>query len=235
MTRKKILVVEDEQDIVDVVEYVLEEHGFDVVSANDGDHGLEMFRSRRPELVVLDLGLPGISGLDLFNMMRKERSRIPVIMLTSRTDEVDRVTGLELGADDYVTKPFSPRELVARVRSVLRRVDSSAEVDEKEISVGPLTVWPDDFRTTYFGREVQLSRQEFRLLQSLVRHPARVYTRDALIDVIYDGEAIVTDRSIDAQVKRIRKKCQQVRPEYDPIQTVYGIGYKLNQELEELR
>jgi two-component system response regulator BaeR len=228
MSHELILLIEDEAAIADVVEYVLKEHGFRSRTARDGHEGYAAFRKHAPDMVLLDLNLPGIPGLDLFRRMRQERANLPVIMLTSRTDEVDRVTGLELGADDYVTKPFSPRELVARVRAVLRRHTVGAQDAKPHLRAGPLTLVPADWNATCGGMPVALSRQEFRLLEALMRHPARVFARDLLIDIIYDGETCVTDRSIDAQVKRIRQRIAEVRPGFDPIQTVYGLGYKFN-------
>jgi len=230
---RRVLVVEDEQNIADVVEFALRENGFEVVTSSDGDAGLAAFRARQPALVILDLQLPGLHGLDLLRKLREERATAPVIILTSRTDETDRVTGLELGADDYVTKPFSPRELVARVRAVLRRAGRPLD-GAAPIEVGPLTINPDSFTVTYLGRELAFSRNEFRLLERLTRHPARVYGRDALIDAIHDGDdGAVTDRSVDAQVKRIRSKFKAVPGAVDPVESVYGIGYRLSRRLEE--
>jgi len=233
MTTAHILLVEDDAHIAEVVLYALQEHGFRCTRAPDGREGLDLFRRHTPDLVLLDLGLPGIQGLDLVREMRREQPRVPIIIVTARTEEVDRVTGLELGADDYVTKPFSPRELVARVRAVLRRDARVAggAAPPSLLRAGPIAVSPDDLAATCAGRPLSLSRQELKLLESLMRHPARVFSRDALVDLIYAGEACVTDRSIDAQVKRIRKRVADVRPDLDPIQTVYGLGYKLNSAL----
>jgi DNA-binding response OmpR family regulator len=233
MTSRSILLVDDEPHVAEVVVYVLEQGGFRVLAAADGDTGLRHFSERKPDLVILDLNLPGISGMDLFREIRRRRPQVPVIILTSRTDEVDRVLGLEIGADDYVTKPFSPRELAARVRAVLRRTDTTAERGRATVlKYGPLESDSEAFHLTYCGRRITLTRPEFRLVESLMRHPARVFTRDTLIDIIYDGQNIVTDRSIDACVKRLRKKFAEIRPDLDPIETVYGVGYKLNQDLE---
>jgi DNA-binding response OmpR family regulator len=234
MTRPRILVVDDEQPIVDVVEYALREDGFDVAAALDGDRGWKAFEGQAFDLVILDLNLPGIPGLELFGKMRALRPATPVIMLTVRADEAARVSGLEIGADDYVTKPFSPRELAARVRAVLRRVRPApgGGAPPARLRVGPVEMEPESYRVTYHGAPLALSRQEFVLLECLLRHPGRIFSRDALIRAIYDGEAFVTDRSVDAQVKRLRRKFQAVRARVDPVQTVYGLGYKLNQELE---
>jgi DNA-binding response OmpR family regulator len=233
MAGSRILLVDDEQHIADVVVFVLAENAFEVITALDGDTGLRMFIDEDPELVILDLNLPGISGLDLFREMRQRRPHVPVIMLTSRSDELDRVLGLELGADDYVTKPFSPRELVARVRSVLRRFRAPGTGDEApSLRHGPLVVDCTNNSVSFFGRRMVVTYSEFRLLETLVRYPARVFTRDMLIDRVHDEERVVTDRSIDAIVKRLRKKCAEIRAGVNPIETVHGLGYKLNQDLE---
>ncbi len=231
---KRILVVEDEKHIVDVVEYVLRENAFEVLVAADGDAGLARFENDRPDLVLLDLGLPGIPGLDLFREMRRLRPEVPIIMLTSKSEEIDRVLGLELGADDYVTKPFSTRELVARVRNVLRRaggVERRGNPADPVLAYGPLTLNPETFCAAYMGRTVPLTRTEYRLMELLVRRPSKVFTRDELIDRIYGGEHVVTDRSIDAYVKRLRKKLAPDDNALSPIETVHSLGYKLNQRM----
>jgi DNA-binding response OmpR family regulator len=223
----RILLVDDEPAIADVVVYALEENGFRVAAVRDGDQGLQSFRRLQPDLVILDLGLPGLSGLDLFREMRRLRPAVPVVMLTARSEEADRIVGLELGADDYVTKPFSPRELVARVRAVLRRTQPAAPGGHAALRVGPIEMDAERSRVSCFGREMPLSRPEFRLLECLLREPLRTFSRDALIDCIHDGETVVTDRSIDANVKRLRAKFAEVKRGFDPIQTVYGFGYRL--------
>jgi DNA-binding response OmpR family regulator len=230
-TPQTILLIDDEPHIADVVVYVLEENGFKTSTALTGETGLKSFRARRPDLVVLDLNLPGISGLDLFRQIKAIDPAVPVIMLTAKSEEVDRILGLEIGADDYVTKPFSPRELAARVRAVLRR-GRAAGAESGMIRHGPFEIDSAAYILTYCRKRIALTRQEFRLLEALIRFPARVFTRENLMDRVYEGESFAADRSIDAHVKRIRKKLAEVRPSPDPIQTVYGIGYKLNQELE---
>ena len=233
MKNKLILLIDDEQHIVDVVEYALTENAFDVIAALDGDIGLRKFTDANPDLVILDLLLPGMSGLDLFREMRRLRPSVPVVMLTSRAEEIDRVLGLELGADDYVTKPFSPRELAARVRAVLRRTEHPpTETRPNRFLHGPLELDAEAFTLAFFGSDIPLTRSEFKFMECLVRFPARVFTRDMLIDRIYDGEHVVTDRSIDAYVKRLRRKFAEVRDHVDPIATVHGLGYKLNHNLE---
>lgn len=231
-----ILVVDDEQHILDVVVYVLEEAGFEVSTAMDGDAALAAVKASAPDLVVLDLTMPGLSGWDLFRAMRAHLPMLPVIMLTSRSDEIDRVVGLELGADDYVTKPFSSRELLARVRNILRRSGpvpaGAGPIAATRLVAGPLELHPDSFCATAGGQVLQLTRGEFLILEGLLRYPARVFTRESLIERLYDGDRPVGDRSADAYIKRLRQKCRALMLPCDPITTVHGIGYKLNSQLE---
>jgi DNA-binding response OmpR family regulator len=229
-----ILLIDDEPRIADVVVYALESRGFRVRTAPDGTTGLRLFRDLVPDLVLLDLNLPDMSGLDLFHELRRARAGVPIIMLTCRSDEVDRVLGLEMGADDYVTKPFSPRELSARVQVVLRRVQGMAATDGNGTRRhGPLELRPDSLVLLYDSQRVPLTRAECDLLDALITYPARVFSRDELIRRLYHEAHPVTDRSIDATVKRLRRKMQEIRPGPDPIRTVYGMGYKLNEDLLE--
>ncbi len=224
MTSPSILVVDDEQHILDVVEFILQENGCAVTTASTATSGIDRFRELDPDLVVLDLNLPGVYGLDLLHQFRKRRPGIPIILLTAKSEEIDRIVGLEVGADDYVTKPFSPRELVARVKAVLRRTHGiSARNPEQNLTHGPIVLDPTAFTLRFEGKPITLTLQEFRLLETLVRNPARVFTREMLIHRIHDGHQVITDRSVDSYVKRIRKKM----PGLDLIKTVYGIGYKL--------
>jgi len=233
MAGKRILAIDDEQHILDVVIYILEENGFSVLTALNGEDGLALFNRKNPDLVILDLMLPGIPGLDLFRKMRDTKPDVPVIMLTSRAEEIDRVLGLELGADDYVTKPFSARELAARVKTILRRAEAAeAGSTPSRLTHGPMDIDCEAFSMSYFDKPMQLTRAEFKLIECLIRYPARVFTRDVLIDRIYDSSHVVTDRSIDAYVKRVRKKFAEIRSDIDPIETVHGVGYKLNQDIE---
>ncbi len=226
----EILIVEDERDIADVIEFMLEQDGYSTTVASDGDSAVELFGSKRPDLVVLDLSLPGICGIELFHRFRQESPDVPIIIATSRSEEADRIAGLEMGADDYVTKPFSARELAARVRAVLRRAQGPTSHNANVLHAGKLMVDSESLRVEYDGVAVALSHQELKLLACLMRHPARIYTRDVLIDLIYDGDAFVTDRTVDAQVKRIRRKFDELESGFDPIHTVYGMGYKLKAE-----
>ncbi len=235
MKSPAILLVEDEQHIADVVLYMLKEHGFEVFHALDGPEGLDQFKNNAPALVVLDLNLPGIPGLELFGEIKKLRPEVPVIMLTCRGEEADRVLGLEMGADDYMAKPFSARELVARIKGLLRRAPGAPT---RETSMllrwGPLECDPDAFQLCYFGTPVPLTHFEFETLRVLLQSPRRVFSRSALIRAVYDDAHPVTDRAIDACIKRLRRKLHAIRAEPDPISTLYGVGYRLNPALEAL-
>ena len=234
MSSAHILVVEDDGQILDVVVYILEKSGFTVETAEDGKAGLERFRRCIPDLVVLDLNLPKLSGTELFQIMRREQPSVPVIMLTCQSDDVDRIIGLEMGADDYVTKPFNARELAARVKAVLRRCRNGVTENRKIIVEGPMRIDLTAYRFLYFDTHVELTRQEFELMRTLCASPARTYSRDELISRIYGDGHPVTDRSVDACIKRIRQKLQQVKPGIDPIKTLYGIGYKFNEKLSNM-
>jgi len=222
----RILIVEDEDSIREGLLDLLTIDGYDTAAVADGEAALEKARAWRPHLVLLDLMLPKSSGFEVCRHLRKHHPDIFVIMLTAKNEEMSKIAGLEMGADDYVTKPFSPRELAARVRAVLRRVRGPDEARAGELRAGGLTLCMDELRAELNGRPLSLSCQELRLLECLMRHPARIYTRDVLINAIYDGQAVVSDRTIDAQVKRLRQKISALDPAADPVQTVYGMGYK---------
>jgi DNA-binding response OmpR family regulator len=220
----RILVVDDEPKIVKLVRDYLERAGFAVSTARDGNEALMRTRSEGPDLIVLDLGLPGLDGLEVTRRLRRD-SGVPIIMLTARDDETDKVVGLELGADDYVTKPFSPRELTARVRAVLRRHagDSDAEV----LRAGDLTLDVPRLRTQVSGRSVPLTATEFQLLAALARQPGRVFTRSQLLDAIHGVAFESYERAIDAHVKNIRRKIEPDPRTPRFLLTVYGVGYRL--------
>ena len=219
-----ILVVDDEPKIVKLARDFLENSGFQVRSAEDGVSALAAARHERFDLIVLDLNLPGMDGLDVCRAIRRE-SDVPIIMLTARDEEADRLIGLELGADDYITKPFSPRELVARVRAVLRRAQGEVR-RPKLLRAGDLEIDLDGHQVTRAGEPLQLTRIEFNLLATLARHPGQTFSRAQLLDrlhgVAYDGY----DRSIDAHIKNLRRKLESDPSEPRYIQTVYGVGYK---------
>jgi DNA-binding response OmpR family regulator len=222
---KLILVVEDEMKIARLVRDYLEHAGFDVIVTGDGGAALASARGAKPDLVVLDLGLPGLDGLDVTRELRRS-SNVPIVILTARGDEADRIVGLELGADDYVVKPFSPKELVARVRAVLRRTDVARASPPEVLRVGDIEVDVPRLRVSVRGRPVDLTPTEFQLLATLVREPGRVFTRGQLLDAVH-GVAIESyERAIDAHVKNIRKKIEPTpgRPRY--LLTVHGVGYR---------
>ena len=219
-----ILVVDDEPRITQLVRDYLERAGFVVVTAGDGREALMRARTEHPDLVVLDLGLPQLDGLDVTRQLRRHAD-LPIIMLTARDDETDTLVGLELGADDYVTKPFSPRELVARVRAVLRRrsASSTAEV----IRAGELTLDVPRMRLEVAGRVVELTATEFMLLTAMARQPGRVFTRSQLLDAIHGVAFESYERAVDAHVKNIRRKLEPAPHDPRYLLTVYGVGYRL--------
>ena len=222
---RTILVVEDEPRIAALVRDYLQHAGFSVLLAGDGGTGLTLARTHRPDAVVLDLGLPSVDGFDVIRALRRD-SAVPIVVLTARGDESDRVAGLELGADDYVVKPFSPKELVARVRAVLRRVEASARPADR-LLVGDLEVDLVRRRVTAAGRQVQLTPTEFELLATLAREPGRVFTRGQLLDAIRGFSLETYERAIDGHVKNLRRKLEidQGDPRY--VRTMHGVGYAL--------
>ena len=222
---KTILLVEDEMKIARVVRDYLERAGFEVVVVGDGESALASARVGRPDLVVLDLGLPGMDGLDVARSLRRHHET-PIVMVTARGDETDRIVGLELGADDYVVKPFSPKELVARVRAVLRRSGVAAVAAEATIHVGDVRIDPSRLRVTVGQKAIELTPTEFQLLATLARQPGRVFTRGQLLDAIHGVAFAAYERAVDAHVKNIRKKLEPEpgRPRY--LLTVHGVGYR---------
>ena len=221
-----VLVVDDEPKIAQLARDYLEHAGFVVVTAGDGRTGLARAREGRADLIVLDLRLPDIDGLDVTRELRKE-STVPIIMVTARGEESDKLVGLELGADDYLVKPFSPKELVARVRAVLRRSELARTGPQDVLRAGDLVLDTPRMRLTVDGRPVELSPTEFQLLAVLARHPGRVFTRSQLLDGLHGVAFESYERAIDAHVKNIRRKIEPDprRPRY--LLTVYGIGYRL--------
>jgi DNA-binding response OmpR family regulator len=222
---RTILVVEDEPQIATLVRDYLEHAGFAVLTAGDGQGALALARARRPDALVLDLGLPRLDGLDVIRAIRRD-SRVPILILSARGDEADRVAGLELGADDYVVKPFSPRELVARVRAVLRRAESAPLADER-ITAGDLQLDPVRRRVTVAGRPVTLTPTEFELLATLAREPGRVWTRAQLLDAVHGFSLETYERAIDGHIRNLRRKLEpdDASPSY--VRTVHGVGYAL--------
>jgi DNA-binding response OmpR family regulator len=220
-----VLVVDDEPKIAQLARDYLEHAGFAVLTAGEGNAAVQVARTRQPDLVVLDLGLPGIDGLEVMRQIRGA-GPTPIVLLTARDTELDKLLGLELGADDYVTKPFSPRELVARVRAVLRRADRAA-VPSDLIEVGDLVLDVPRLRTSVGGRSIELTATEFALLATMARSPGRVFTRSQLLDAVHGVAFEAYERAIDAHVKNIRRKLEPDpgRPRY--LLTVYGVGYRV--------
>ncbi len=232
----ELLLVDDDAALVDVLTMALQDAGFSVRTAADGAAGWRAFEQRAPDLVVLDLLMPELDGLQLCKLIRAQHTT-PVIMLTSRDEEMDRVLGLELGADDYVTKPFSTRELIARIRAALRRVAldraraPAPEGDEASAgSQGPLRPARRRREVTLGGAALTLTLTEFELLWALVRRPGQVLSRDELIDRVYGEEVVVAGRTIDTFVKRLRHKLAEVDPGFTPIETVRGVGYRVREQ-----
>jgi two-component system, OmpR family, catabolic regulation response regulator CreB len=223
--KAKILIVEDEPAILDNLQYVLEAEGLETVRLSEGLAVLPLVARERFDLILIDIGLPDITGLDLCKEIRKTHST-PIIFLTARTGEIDRVVGLEIGADDYISKPFSPRELAARVKAVLRRSRSPLppsaphagfQVDESKRQV------------SYFGRPLELSRYEFEILATFIRRPGHVFSREQLMELVWEQPGTSLERSVDAHIKNLRAKLKTIRPGEDPILTHRGVGYSLKE------
>ncbi len=225
MATGRIVIIEDEADIVEVMSYNLSREGFDVFAYSDGESGRKGVRERMPDLVLLDLMLPEMDGLEVCRRIRESRrtARIPVIMVTAKGEESDLVLGLGMGADDYITKPFSPKELVARVKAVLRRAErEGSEGIGEPLERGGIIVDPERHEVCVDGEPVDFTRAEFLLLYALIAHPGRVFSRQILIERIGDG-SIVADRTIDVHINSIRKKLGSHR---DRVETIRGVGYK---------
>jgi two-component system OmpR family response regulator len=228
-----VLAADDDPHIREVLRFTLENGGYTAILAGDGKEALEAFASHSPTVVILDIVMPEMNGVDVCKEIRKN-SGAPVIFLTSKDDEIDRVVGLEIGADDYITKPFSPRELLARIRAILRRIVSHAtppewargNEDPSDTMIhGALSMNMESFKAYWLDQEVSLTPTEFSILKALLKYPGKVFTRDELMDRAYPGGEIVSDRTIDSHVRRVRKKFSDIGGE--PVETVHGLGYRL--------
>ena len=228
MARGNVLIIDDEKDLIELVRYNLEKEGYRVTSACDGESGLATAFQVMPDIVLIDLMLPGIDGLEVCQRLRSESktAQIPILMLTAKSGETDRIVGLELGADDYVTKPFSPRELAARIKAILRRTSQSSDESGKVIRHEGLTIDLGRCDATYEGKNLDLTATEFRLLYILALHPGRVYSRSELIDGVLGREVAVIDRTIDVHITGLRKK---MADRGDWIETVRGFGYRFRE------
>lgn len=225
----KILIVDDEQDIADLVSYNLEKEGYTTIKAYDGGDVLKIVKTQKPDLVILDLMLPRMNGLDICRVIRAnpDTAHLPIIMLTAKADEVDKIIGLEIGADDYMTKPFSVKELIARVRTILRRIQEGQKSAAKEtFEFAGLAINYVSCAVTVDGRSVLLSPTELKLLFFLSRNPGRVYSRDQILDHVWGNDTFITDRAVDVHIRRLRSQIEKDMDHPHYILTVRGFGYK---------
>jgi len=230
LAREKILVVDDDPDLLHLVQYNLEKEGFKVILASDGERALQLISSEWPQLILLDLMLPQVDGLEVCRQIKRDQatSTIPVIMLTAKGEEIDRVVGFELGADDYITKPFSPRELVLRVKAILKR-SSLREQVSKRLALGDLVIDLDRHQVWIKDQEISLTLIEFRLLSTLAARRGRVQTRDRLLADVWNYDPDIDSRTVDTHIKRLRSKLGKWGEE---IETVRGLGYRFREEVE---
>lgn len=225
---QKILVVEDEPAIADNITYALRTEGFEVAWCSTGEEAIRVLDENGISLMVLDVGLPDLNGFELCKQIRKT-SAVPIIFLTARTDEIDRVVGLEIGGDDYVPKPFSPRELTARVKAVLRRFPSADDGSGAAGVHSPFLIDRQRMTIWYFGKPLDLSRYEFKILEVLIGRPGWVFSREKLMDLVWEEPEASMDRTVDTHVKTLRAKLRTIKPGSDPIQTHRGLGYSLKE------
>jgi two-component system phosphate regulon response regulator PhoB len=227
MASTKILIIDDEQDVIDLLTLHLRKAGFGLSTATDGAAGLRLAREESPALIVLDLMLPKMPGLEICKVLKTDAATrgIPVLMLTAKAEEIDRIVGLEFGADDYVTKPFSPRELVLRVNAILRRGKGEGG-EEKKLTIGQITVDPARHQVDVGGKPVRLTSVEFKLLSMLMRRQGRVQERDRLLNEVWGYESVIDTRTVDTHVRRLRKKLGKAA---DAIETVRGFGYRIRE------
>ncbi|MDR4889207.1 response regulator transcription factor [Fredinandcohnia sp. QZ13] len=232
--KKKVLVVEDERSIITLLQYNLQQAGYEVITAMDGEEGLEKALAERPSLIVLDLMLPKLDGIEVCKQLRQNKVDIPILMLTAKDDEFDKVLGLELGADDYMTKPFSPREVVARVKAILRRtsineVNSEDTTASPQIMIGHLRILPENFEAYYNEEALDLTPKEFELLAYLAKNKGRVLTRDQLLSAVWNYDFAGDTRIVDVHISHLREKIEKDSKKPSVIKTVRGLGYKLEE------
>ena len=223
---KTILIVEDERDVVDLLALNLRKAGFAILTATDGAAGLQKARDEKPTLVILDLMLPKMPGLEICKILKSDPAtrQIPIMMLTAKAEEIDRIVGLEFGADDYVTKPFSPREVILRIKAILRRAESGTE--DERLSAGSILIDPARYEVSVGGKRVNLTGLEFKLLRTLMQRRGRVQTRDRLLNDVWGYETVIDTRTVDTHVRRLRKKLGKAA---DTIESVRGFGYRLRE------
>jgi len=229
MNKKQIIVADDEKDIVELVSFNLEQEGYSVLKARNGRKALELIKVKKPDLVILDLMMPEMNGMEVCRVIRgnADTAEIPIIMLTAKSDPLDKILGFEIGADDYITKPFHVREMIARARSVLRRSERKPDTDQRELLFfAGLQVDLRSYRVTLDGKPVELSSREFKLLHFFIAHPGRVYSREQLLDRIWGDESFVEPRTVDVHISRLRNEIEPDKENPRYILTVRGIGYK---------
>src|SRR5947199_3867200 len=226
-SRKVVLIVEDERDVVDLLALNLRKAGFAISTAMDGAAGLQKARSEKPAFIILDLMLPKMPGLEVCKILKSDPAtrQIPIMMLTAKAEEIDRVVGLEFGADDYVTKPFSPREMILRIKAILRRAEGPAE--DESLSAGSIAIDPARHEVSVGGKRVNLTSLEFKLLRTLMQRRGRVQTRDRLLNDVWGYESVIDTRTVDTHVRRLRKKLGRVA---DGIESVRGVGSRLRED-----
>ncbi|WP_027414778.1 response regulator transcription factor [Aneurinibacillus terranovensis] len=230
---RKILVVDDEQSIVTLLEFNLQKAGFQVVKAMDGVSAVKLAETESPDLIVLDIMLPGLDGMEVCKKLRMEKINTPILMLTAKDEEFDKILGLELGADDYMTKPFSPREVVARIKAILRRSGQQAEQETSEsedgqlITIGKLRIYPEKYEVLFNGERLELTPKEFELLHYMASHPGRVMTRDQLLNAVWNYDFVGDSRIVDVHISHLREKIEEDTKQPKYIKTVRGLGYKL--------
>ena len=236
---KKILVVDDEQSIVTLLQYNLQQAGFEVITAMDGEEGKNLAISEKPDFIILDLMLPKLDGIEVCKILRQSKLMMPILMLTAKDEEFDKVLGLELGADDYMTKPFSPREVVARVKAIFRRTQYSSqqsnqqEEEEEHYKIGDLVVYPQLYEAYFNGNLLELTPKEFELLLYLCRHKGRVLTRDQLLSAVWNYDFAGDTRIVDVHISHLREKIEQNTKKPTYIKTIRGLGYKLEEPKSE--
>ncbi|WP_018660794.1 response regulator transcription factor [Heyndrickxia acidiproducens] len=226
---KKVLVVDDEPSIVTLLKFNLEQAGFEVATAYDGNEGYAAALKEKLDFIILDLMLPGMDGMDICRQLRQEKVNTPILMLTAKSDEFDKILGLELGADDYITKPFSTREVVARVKAILRRAKTEAgrDVKSEEIRIGQLRILPEQFEAHFKGEKLELTPKEFELLLYLANHAGKVLSRDQLLNAVWNFDFAGDTRIVDVHISHLREKIEEDSKQPQYIKTVRGFGYKM--------
>jgi two-component system, OmpR family, alkaline phosphatase synthesis response regulator PhoP len=237
--KTKVLVVDDEQSIVTLLQYNLEQSGYEVITAMDGEAGKRMAEQEAPDIIVLDLMLPKMDGMEVCKQLRQEKIMTPILMLTAKDDELDKILGLELGADDYMVKPFSPREVIARVKAILRRTQQQKEAaegnakDELQINIGSLIIYPEKYEAFFKDQILELTLKEFELLLYLAQNIGRVMTRDQLLSAVWNYDFAGDTRIVDVHISHLREKIEADTKKPVYIKTIRGLGYKLEEPKQE--